>query len=231
MSVDTPVTAQVPAQAITLRSLSALLCYPEAALIEALDELRSGFGAAPYCQLAGLFDLLQSLPLVRLQEQYVDTFDRNPAQSLHLFEHIHGESRERGQAMVDLLAEYRQAGFEPDVAELPDYVPLFLEFLSVVEPARVVPLLDDAIHVLAAIGGKLARNGSPYAGVFAVLQQMASVEPQPLATPPVRDMEEAMEMFGPGADGVEPLLRTGDTQTIQFHARRPAAGLPPAACA
>jgi nitrate reductase delta subunit len=78
--------------------------------------------------LAPLLDELRSRPLIELQENYVATFDRSPSHSLHLFEHVHGESRDRGQAMVDLMDEYRRDGFEPLETELPDYVPLFLEF-------------------------------------------------------------------------------------------------------
>jgi nitrate reductase delta subunit len=80
--------------------------------------------------LAPLLDELRSRPLIELQENYVATFDRSPSHSLHLFEHVHGESRDRGQAMVDLMDEYRRDGFEPLETELPDYVPLFLEFLG-----------------------------------------------------------------------------------------------------
>ncbi|MCR2493331.1 nitrate reductase molybdenum cofactor assembly chaperone, partial [Salmonella enterica] len=79
--------------------------------------------------LQPLIGHLASQDLIALQETYVATFDRNRAHSLHLFEHVHGESRDRGQAMVDLLETYRQHGFEPVVSELPDHVPLFLEFL------------------------------------------------------------------------------------------------------
>ena len=110
-----------------------------------------------------------------MQENYVATFDRNRAHSLHLFEHVHGESRDRGQAMVDLLETYRQHGFEPVVSELPDHVPLFLEFLGVIDPAVAQDLLDDAIHVRAAIGSRLARNESPYASVFVVLRGLSPV--------------------------------------------------------
>ncbi len=209
---------------LSFRALSSLLSYPEQDLIDSLDELKEPFTYAHWESLRALFGFLESRELVGLQENYVDTFDRNPSHSLHLFEHIHGESRDRGQAMVDLLEEYKRDGFMPEAAELPDYVPLFLEFLSLVEPARALALLDDAIHVLNAIGLRLEKNGSPYAGVFKVLCELASVEPLPLQSAPVRDMDEALETFGPGADGVEPLMRPTTTHTMQFHASRPHAG-------
>jgi len=203
--------------------LSALLDYPEPALLDALPEIEAALHDWPQAQTR-LAPLIASLkrPLIELQLTYVATFDRNPSHSLHLFEHVHGESRDRGQAMVDLLDEYRGLGLDIESNELPDYVPLFLEALGAIEPARAQSLLNDAIHVLDAIGERLARNESPYATVFAVLRELATVDPRPLAQPPVRDMDEMLETFGPGADGVEPLLAPHmrqDTQTIRFHPR------------
>lgn len=209
--------------------LSALLAYPEPPFVDALPEIDAALAEWPQARgmLAPLVTLLRERPLIDLQENYVATFDRNPAHSLHLFEHVHGESRDRGQAMVDLIEEYRRDGFEPVGTELPDYVPLFLEFLGALsasgQAARAEQLLGDAIHVLAAVGERLARNESPYAAVFDVLRTLTDVAPQPRQEPPVRDMDEAMETFGPGADGVEPLLApqapTGGTQTVRFYAR------------
>ncbi|MFA7670378.1 MAG: nitrate reductase molybdenum cofactor assembly chaperone [Burkholderiaceae bacterium] len=191
------------------RILSALLSYPQDELLEALPEIREALGAFPLGreQLEPLLEFLKAHTLIELQENYVATFDRNPSHSLHLFEHVHGESRDRGQAMVDLLDTYRRRGFEPAVPELPDHVPLFLEFLSLLPKAEAQTLLDDAIHVLAAVGSRLARGGSPYAAVFVVLRDLATVTPREHEPPPVRDMDEALEIFGPGPDGVEPLLR------------------------
>lgn len=208
------------------RLLSALLCYPEQELLDALTEVEGELAAHPDAEeaLQPLIGHLASQDLIALQETYVATFDRNRAHSLHLFEHVHGESRDRGQAMVDLLETYRQHGFEPVVSELPDHVPLFLEFLGVIDPAVAQDLLDDAIHVLAAIGARLARNESPYASVFVVLRGLSRVTPREQTAPPVRDMDEAMETFGAGADGVEPLLRpfSGDgAQAVRFYPRAP----------
>jgi len=201
--------------------LSALLDYPDASLVAALDEIDEALVAWPDVarELAPLVGALRGRSLIESQEEYVATFDRNPSHSLHLFEHVHGESRERGQAMVDLLDEYRKLGFDVRANELPDYVPLFLEVLGLVDATRAQSLLDEAIHVLSAIGERLARNASPYAGIFRVLRGLASVEPRPLMKPPVRDMDEALEVFGTGPDGVEPLLMRPAVQTIRFHPR------------
>jgi nitrate reductase delta subunit len=101
-------------------------------------------------------------------------------------------------------------------------VPLFLEFLGVIEPGKAQELLDEAIHVLAAIGSRLARNESPYACIFAVLRAQSRVVPREQTEAPVRDMDEAMERYGSSPDGVEPLLRpfSGDgAQTVRFYPR------------
>lgn len=209
------------------RLLSALLSYPEPELLAALSEVEAALDGHPDAEetLQPLISYLAANDLIAVQENYVATFDRNRSHSLHLFEHVHGESRDRGQAMVDLLDTYRQHGFEPVVSELPDHVPLFLEFLGVIDPEQAQELLDEAIHVLAAIGSRLAKGESPYASIFAVLRAQSRVIPREQTEAPVRDMDEAMETFGVSADGVEPLLRpfSGDgAQAVRFYPRAPA---------
>ncbi|MGO9446099.1 MAG: nitrate reductase molybdenum cofactor assembly chaperone [Thiobacillaceae bacterium] len=211
----------------TFKVLSLLLCYPESDWLAVLPEMEDAlaaeadFNGEALVRVAPLFALLRQTALITLQENYVATFDRNPSHSLHLFEHIHGESRDRGSAMVDLLEEYWKRDFDASAAELPDYVPLFLEFLSLLPAEEALPLLGDAVHVLATVGRKLDANGSPYACVFQVLEALSPVAAQALAEPPVRDMDEAMEMFGPSLDGVEPLLKPGpQVAVVQMPASR-----------
>lgn len=206
------------------RILSALLLYPEATLIGAMPQLEQALAAQPQwlAPLRPLLAYLATTPLIELQQNYVATFDRTAAHSLHLFEHIHGESRDRGPAMVNLMEEYRKHGLEMTGDDLPDFVPLFLEFLSQLPDEEAAgQLLGDAVHVLAYLGGRLAASGSPYAGVFSVIEMLSPVAAQPLTVPPVNDMDEALETFGPGADGVEPLLgsRAGGAQPINFYPR------------
>jgi nitrate reductase delta subunit len=128
--------------------------------------------------------------------------------------------------MVDLMEEYKKHGLEMQGDELPDFVPLFLEFLSQLDEEEAGRLLGDAVHVLAFIGRKLAANGSPYASVFDVLEALSPVAAEELSEPPIKDMDEALETFGPGADGVEPLLKpqASGPQPINFYPRgtRPA---------
>jgi len=203
--------------------MSVLLSYPEQPMLDWLPELDDALVEASDVRTAllPLFDYLAATDLVTLQENYVATFDRNPSHSLHLFEHIHGESRDRGQAMVDLMEEYKRHGLQMEGDELPDYVPLFLEFLSQLDEATAGRMLGDAVHVLAHVGRKLAADGSPYAAIFAVLERLSPVAAETLSEPPVRDMDEALETFGPGADGAEPLLTTPScgVQPVNFHPR------------
>ena len=190
---------------LQFKALSALLSYPQAELLEALPEISTAL--ADMSGLSPLFNYLTTHDLIAVQENYVASFDRNPSHSLHLFEHIHGEDRARGQAMVDLIDEFRSHGFEPCASELPDYLPLVLEFLSQVAADEAAHILGEAVHVIAHVGNKLRAGHSPYAPIFRLLEAASPITAEPLLEPPVRDMDEALETFGPGKDGVEPLLR------------------------
>ena len=201
--------------------LSALLCYPEADLVEALPEFQAALDQMPELAahregLQVLLDYLGGNSLRHIQEEYVATFDRNRLHALYIFEHVFGEERDRGSAMVDLLEEYRRHGFELGDDELPDYLPALLEFFSHISPDEAQKLLGDAIHVINHIGKNLRTAGSPYAAVLECAVSLSPVEPQPLIEPPVRDMDEAMETFGPDASGLEPLLKPS-IQTVQFY--------------
>jgi nitrate reductase delta subunit len=196
----------------TFKIFAVLLTYPEQIWIEALDELegllreeRRANGKAD-ARLSGLFAYLRGTPLLALQENYVATFDQRTAHSLHLFEHIHGESRDRGSALVNLAEEYRRHGLEVRAAELPDYLPLFLEFLSLQPEGEGRRLLGEAVNVIALLKERLGREASPYAALFDALVQLSPARPAP-APQPKRQMEEAVIRFGPNPEGVEPLLR------------------------
>lgn len=100
---------------------------------------------------------------------YSNLFDQGRALPLHLFEHVHGESRDRGQAMVDLLQVYEDQGFAIDRRELPDYIPLFLEFLSCLPDMEAREWLADVSHILARLGARLSERGSSYAHLLEAL--------------------------------------------------------------
>lgn len=189
----------------TLRALAALLSYPDEALRAALPEIRD---CAPREALPLIDEIAQS-SLYEAQERYVALFDGSRALSLHLFEHVHGESRDRGQAMVDLLAMYEAHGLTVQAHELPDYIPAFLEFLSVLESNEARKLVGETGHILRALGDRLAERGSPYAAVFAAVLALARLPglSKPIvarvAAEPDRSALDAQWMdpevtFGPG---------------------------------
>ena len=185
----------------TYRALAALLAYPEEELVAALAEIRP---LVPR-EAMPLVDELAARDLFALQERYVSLFDRSRALSLHLFEHVHGESRDRGQAMVDLQAMYGASGYQVVRDELPDYIPAFLEYLSLLDKRNAIPLLGETAHILRALGERLAQRGSAYAGVFAALLDLAG-EPG-LSITHEASREEALDdqwvdpqvSFGPAA--------------------------------
>lgn len=162
-----------------LKLISALLSYPTAELLQALDELVlviESDSALPDAEKAGLRTLIEvyrQADLLESQQCYVELFDRGRNLSLHLFEHIHGESRDRGQAMVELLRLYESHGFAMTARELPDYIPLFLEYLShrPLEEAR--EWLAGAMPVLALLEARLTERESPYAALFLALRSLA----------------------------------------------------------
>ncbi|MBS0523765.1 MAG: nitrate reductase molybdenum cofactor assembly chaperone [Proteobacteria bacterium] len=159
----------------TLRALAALLSYPTAELVQAAPEIRDVIErerlvpAVERAALRGLIDDLAAGDLYDLQERYGLLFDRTRSLSLHLFEHVHGESRDRGQAMVDLLKLYQEGGYNPVASELPDFLPLFLEFASTREPRAAVELVGQPANVIAALRERLAKRRSPYEAVMAAL--------------------------------------------------------------
>lgn len=164
----------------TLKALSVTLSYPTAELQAAMPEIRSVFDADPRITPATR-SALQSLTrdfakddLYDLQERYVMLFDRSRTLSLNLFEHVHGESRDRGGAMVSLIETYREGGFEPATSELPDHLPVLLEFLASRPSSEAQETLADAAHILDALAARLGRRDSAYAAAFAALLQLAS---------------------------------------------------------
>ncbi|MBW7057615.1 nitrate reductase molybdenum cofactor assembly chaperone [Paracoccus bogoriensis] len=167
----------------TFRALSALLAYPSAELQAAVPAIRrviAAEGVIPPGQATALEPLLDSLAtgdLYDLEERYVLLFDRSRSLSLNLFEHIHGESRDRGSAMVDLLETYRAGGFDLTGPELPDHLPVLLEFLSTQPLAEARAILADAGHILVALAERLRRRESLYAPVLAALVAIAQATP------------------------------------------------------
>ena len=163
----------------TLKSLSLILSYPTRELQAAMPEIGAVLASdirlttAARRELRALVEELSTRNIYELEEQYVALFDRSRTLSLNLFEHVHGESRDRGGAMVSLLETYRDGGFEPVTSELPDHVPVLLEFLATCPCVEAQEILADAAHIFEALVARLRRRESGYAAAFAALLQLA----------------------------------------------------------
>lgn len=198
----------------TYRALAALLSYPTEELQAAAGEIAAALDAeallAPErrAALAPFLRELAAADLYTLQEDYVDLFDRGRAVSLHLFEHVHGESRDRGQAMADLVALYGEHGLAMADGELPDFLPLFLEFLSLLPLAQAQALLGEPAAILRVLAERLAARHAGYAAVMEAVAALANAPAAGASAVPDEDpddlaaldaaWEEAAVQFGPG---------------------------------
>ena len=205
----------------TFRVFAALLTYPTAEIQEAVPDFlplleeEKLLPSAFVKRLRPLITEYRERDLLDLQERYVLLFDRTRSLSLHLFEHVHGESRDRGQAMVDLKTMYEAKGLSVNSTELPDFLPLFLEFLSILPGKEALELLAEPAHVLAAVGERLTKRNSHYAAALDALGHLAgpadakvieALRKEPDDDPEdLEALDEAWEaeqvMFGPGSSG------------------------------
>ena len=167
----------------TLKAIAALLTYPSADLLAAGPEFKAvlkdenWLSAGMRKKIDAFVDDMAGKDAYDMQEEYVGLFDRTPSLCLHLFEHVHGDSRDRGQALVELDGLYRAIGLENASEHTPDYLPLFLEYLSLLPPDEARDSLDGAIDVIAVIGERLKKRGSSYAVLFEALQEAAARKP------------------------------------------------------
>lgn len=194
------------------RAFAVLLRYPHRHWLAALDEVEAVLHAERWRnrlalpQIKPLLVYLRTTPLLVLEEHYVEVFDRQPRHALYLYEHLHGESRARGNAMVELLKKYRETGLELDCDELPDHLPVFLEFLSEL-PARAARReLGPVAGVFGLLARRLAEAKTPYAGVLTAVERLAhrgATRNEPKSPHP---MEALMQDTGHAETGQEPLL-------------------------
>ena len=175
----------------TLRALAALLAYPDAGMRVFLPQIGAvladehALGAGRLAEIDALITHLTLGDGLAIEAAYVDLFDCGRATSLHLFEHVHGDSRERGPAMIDLAQTYEKAGLYLGEGQLPDYLPVVLEFVSTQPPAEARAFLAEMAHIFNAIFGALQRRGTPYAAILAALLELAGEKAQ--ATAPVKE--------------------------------------------
>ena len=211
---------------ISLRVLARLLSYPDAALRCDLADMRAALlaeralGAARKDELLALINTLERGDALDHEAQYVHLFDRGRATSLHLFEHVHGDSRDRGQAMVDLAQTYEQAGLLLAPGELPDFVPVLLEFASSQPPEQARSLLGEMAHIFNAIFNALQQRKSPYASALGALLELAGESAHAVAIAPDEALDEAWEepeVFGGcSSKGQEKPGQEATSQPIHF---------------
>lgn len=169
----------------TFQALAAMLMYPSEELQRAADELSDVIESEKLVAkddlkaLEVLLDGIRNKDLMDLQEEYVLLFDRTRSLSLHLFEHVHGQSRDRGQAMVDLQRQYLDAGVELKSSELPDYLPMFLEYLSLLPLKEAKSQLSLCLPIMSALQSRLLSRDSSYAAAFGALSTIAGAKPDP----------------------------------------------------
>lgn len=200
----------------SFKVLSVLTAYPSLAMVEAIPAMRQvleaeGLLAAPARRL--IEPLLADLAggdIMDLQERYVFLFDRTRSLSLHLFEHVHGESRDRGQAMVDLKQLYEGAGFALNTSELPDYIPAFLEYLSLRPADEAVSFLGETVHILITLAERLEKRSSPYAGLFRAMVALSKAKPK------AEDMAAIVADDGIQPDDLEALDAVWQEEEVTF---------------
>jgi len=194
---------------LSLRVLARLLGYPDAELRAHLPAMRAALlgeralGAARLAELDALMDALASADPLDAEAAYVQLFDRGRATSLHLFEHVHGDSRDRGPAMIDLAQTYDRAGLHLARDELPDYLPAVLEFVSTQPPREARAFLGEMTHIFNALFSALHERQSAYAGVIGALLELAGEKAQPVKLAP----DEALDASWaepPAFDGCSP---------------------------
>jgi nitrate reductase molybdenum cofactor assembly chaperone NarJ/NarW len=224
---------------VTLRVLAHLLSYPDAELRAHLPELRTALRderALTFGRLAELDALMDRLSdrgqprrALEIEAEHVELFDRGRGTALHLFEHVHGDSRDRGPAMVDLCQTYEAAGLYLAPGELPDFLPVVLQYASTQPPAQARAFLGEVAHILQVIFSALLRREAAHACVLAALLDLAGEKAQAVAVPAEPTLDESWAELD--AEWAEPMAfdgcsvqgqaRPGQPQPIQI-VRQPA---------
>jgi nitrate reductase delta subunit len=184
---------------LTLRVLARLLGYPDAELRGHLGDLSAALhseqalGATRLGELDALLKSMHTRDPIEMEADYVQLFDRGRATSLHLFEHVHGDSRDRGPAMIDLAQTYENAGLYLAEGELPDYLPVVLEFVSTQPAKEARAFLGEIAHILNAIFSALVKRESPYASVLGALLEVAGERAQAVKVVEDEPLDQAWE--------------------------------------
>ena len=218
----------IPQMSLTLRVLARLLTYPDAELRRHLPAMAEALGreralpARRQAEIEHLIDALASAAALDAEAAYVELFDRGRSTSLHLFEHVHGDSRDRGPAMIDLLQTYETAGLHLPPGELPDYLPVVLEFASTRPTAQARDFLRETAHIVRAVFTALVERDSAYASVLAAVLELAGERAEAVELPPEPALDDSWaepEVFAgctsPGQS------RPGEAQPVHIVRKQP----------
>jgi len=215
----------------TLRALALLLGYPDAgvrpllpALADAIDA-EGALSATRRAEIRGLVRELQLGDALEMEARYVELFDRGRSTSLHLFEHVHGDSRDRGPAMLDLIRTYEEAGLHLGGHELPDHLCVVLEFASTQPPAVARQFLGEMTHILQAVFSALRQRDSRYASLLAAVLELAGEKAEAVPVPADEPLDQSWsepEVFG--GCSTRGQAAPGQPQPIHIVPRRSAAG-------
>ena len=216
-------TSKTASASLSLRVLARLLSYPDAELRSHLSAMRDALyteralTAGRLAEIDVLMDSLAGGDPIDTEAAYVQLFDRGRATSLHLFEHVHGDSRDRGPAMIDLAQTYDKAGLFLAPGELPDYLPAVLEFVSTQPPREARAFLGEMTHIFNALFSALRERQSAYASVLGALLELAGEKAQPVKLAPEEPLD-ASWAEPPAFDGCSPKgqARPGEPQPIRI---------------
>jgi nitrate reductase delta subunit len=182
---------------LTLRVLARLLSYPDAALRAHLGELRQALRSeaalqpARLAEVEALIDSVAAQSAIDAEADYVQLFDSGRRTSLHLFEHVHGDSRDRGPAMIDLAQTFEAAGLYLAEGEMPDHLPVLLEYASTQPPREAKAFLAEMAHIFNVIFSALDKRRSRYASVLGALIELAGEACAPVNVPDELPLDES----------------------------------------
>ena len=209
----------LPNASISLRVLARLLAYPDAELRSQLPDLRQALltdnvvKGARLAELNALMSRLAGGDALEKEADYVQIFDRGRATSLHLFEHVHGDSRERGPAMIDLAQTYEKAGLFLGPDEMPDYLPVVLEFVSTQPPVEARAFLGEMAHIFNAIFSALDKFDSVIGALLEIAGETAHAVKVTPDEPMDATWEEPVVFDGCSTKGQ---AKPGEAQPIHF---------------
>ena len=182
---------------LTLRVLARLLSYPDASLREHLGELRQALhgekalAPARLAELDALIDGIAAQSAIDAEADYVQLFDSGRRTALHLFEHVHGDSRDRGPAMIDLAKTFEAAGLYLAEGEMPDHLPVVLEYASTQPPREARAFLSEMAHIFNVIFSALDKRRSRYASALGALIELAGETAQPVSVPDEEPIDQS----------------------------------------